>query len=262
MIRLVFSNQRGGVGKTTSALNYAFYLARLHKKVLLIDTDSQGSVGQNLGLKPARFLHNFIVHKELLDECVTLAAPNVDVLCSNRSTHEAEAALLGQMAREMALKYALEPVIGGYDAVLLDASPSISVLQSCSMMFAGAIVIPVAMDLLSITGAQTSIQTVQMLNRIYNSKIQVVGFLPTGVNVRLQATAVVQTALKELSELHCGIAILPAIRVDQAIAKAERARQSIFDYDPKSKAAEDYTVAFDAVTSYLSSDAGETAKAS
>ena len=189
-------------------------------------------------------MHNFIVHKELLNECVTLATPNVDVLCSNRSTHEAEAALLGQMAREMALKYALEPVIGGYDAVLLDASPSISVLQSCSMMFAGAVVIPVAMDLLSITGAQTSIQTVQMLNRIYNTRIQVVGFLPTVVNARLQATAVVQTALKELSELHGGLPILPAIRDD-----------------PKSKAAEDYTVAFDVVTNYLN-HVGESAKAS
>ena len=56
MIRLVFSNQRGGVGKTTSALNYAFYLARRNKKVLLIDTDSQGSIGQNLGLKADQVL--------------------------------------------------------------------------------------------------------------------------------------------------------------------------------------------------------------
>src|SRR5215471_14841030 len=132
MSKLVFSNQRGGVGKTTSAIACAYYFAKQGKKVLLIDTDGQGSIAQSLGLTPKYFLQTLIVHKETLETCITPAPGGVDVICSNRGTHEAEAYLYGQMAREMALKVLLDPITTHYDAVLVDVSPSISVLQVCS----------------------------------------------------------------------------------------------------------------------------------
>ena len=200
MIAVVVSNQRGGVGKTTTAVNYAGYLAARKKRVLLIDADSQGSAGTFLGLKPLRFLAHYIIGREQLSECVTQLGPYLHVLASNRETQQAEAALLGQMAREMALKLVLEPEVkGNYDAIIIDVAPSITLLQSCAMLFAEQVLIPVAMDLLSLQGAQMSVETVRLLNDFYKMNIGIVGFLPTQVNARLQVTATVSTTLEALS---------------------------------------------------------------
>jgi chromosome partitioning protein len=261
MIRAVISNQRGGVGKTTTAVNYAGYLKALKKRVLLIDADSQGSAGVILGIKPSRFLSHFIINRERLSECVTVVDDYLHVLPSNRSTADAEAALLGQMAREKALNLILEPEVSNYDAVIIDVAPSVTLLQSCAMMFAGNVLIPVAMDLLSLQGAQTSVQTVTLLNDFYNVRIRIVGFLPTQVNARLQITATVSDTLNKMAAA-TGIPVLPAIRVDQTVHKASGARKFIFEYDPNCKAAEDYTAAFNAVTETLEgAPRGETSKA-
>jgi len=173
MIGMVVSNQRGGVGKTTTAVSYAGYLAARNKKVLLIDADSQGSVATVLGMKPQRFLSQFIVNRERLEECVTPLNEHLHVLASHRGTQEAEAALLGQMAREKALQMILGPEVEGrYDAVIIDVAPSVTLLQSCAMMFAGHVLIPVAMDLLSLQGAQMSVETVRLLNDFYKTEIR------------------------------------------------------------------------------------------
>jgi len=248
MIGMVVSNQRGGVGKTTTAVSYAGYLAARNKKVLLIDADSQGSVATVLGMKPQRFLSQFIVNRERLEECVTPLNEHLHVLASHRGTQEAEAALLGQMAREKALQMILGPEVEGrYDAVIIDVAPSVTLLQSCAMMFAGHVLIPVAMDLLSLQGAQMSVETVRLLNDFYKTEIDVVGFLPTMVNARLQITGTVMATLEKMSE-KTGIPILPAVRVDQSVHRASSARRVLFDYDPSSRAAEDYAAAFEKIT--------------
>ena len=89
-------NQRGGVGKTTTAVNFAGYLVRQSKRVLLIDADSQGSIGTYFNLDPEKKLYNLIVNKEPLESCVAVVSDGLHVICSDRDTHQAEAALLGQ----------------------------------------------------------------------------------------------------------------------------------------------------------------------
>ncbi len=86
MIRLVVANQRGGVGKTTSAVNLAWYFAQNGRRTLLIDTDSQGSVGVMLNLKPKNYFAHFLVHKFHLDECIVPVRENLDVLCGSKDT--------------------------------------------------------------------------------------------------------------------------------------------------------------------------------
>ncbi len=255
MTGIVISNQRGGVGKTTTAVTYAGYLVARRKRVLLIDVDSQGSVGTVLGIKPTRFLSHFIVNREQLSTCVTVLNDYLHVLPSNRSTQEAEASLLGQMAREKVLRMILEPEVSGrYDMVIIDVAPSVTLLQSCAMLFAGNVMIPVAMDLLSLQGAGMSVETVRLLNEFYHENIRVVGFVPTQVNARLQVTATVSQALETLSR-KTSIPILPAIRVDQTVHKAAQAKKFLFDYDPECRAATDYTAVFDQVTASLLAEA-------
>lgn len=262
MIGLVVSNQRGGVGKTTTAVNYAGYLARKNKRVLLIDADSQGSVSTLLGLKPQRFLSQFIINRERLSECITEVDEHLHVLASHRATQDAEAALLGQMAREKALQMILGPEVNGrYDAVIIDVAPSVTLLQSCAMMFTGNVLIPVAMDLLSLQGAQMSVETVRLLNEFYSTNIRILGFLPTMVNARLQVTAMVSNTLQSMSA-KTGIPILPSIRVDQSVHRASSSRKLLFDYEPGSRAAEDYAAAFERITaSFETALHGEAQKA-
>src|SRR6476661_3944315 len=89
-IKIVVSNQRGGVAKTTTTLTLARYLADTGKKVLVIDTDPQGSITPLLGLKPTANLYDFLIRNFRFEECLTKAHDKIDVLCSMRNTTEAE----------------------------------------------------------------------------------------------------------------------------------------------------------------------------
>src|SRR5215831_7030526 len=91
MIRLVILNQRGGVAKTTTVHTLARFLADRGRRVLIIDTDPQGSLGTVLGLKPTKYLNDFVIYNHLFKDCVVRACPGVDVLCSNRETVKTEA---------------------------------------------------------------------------------------------------------------------------------------------------------------------------
>jgi len=128
VIRIVVSNQRGGVAKTTTAVNLARCFADRSLRTLLIDTDSQGSISTILGLKPQFTLHDFLIRQMVLKECVVRAHGHIDVLCSDRKTMQAEDIISGQTLREVHF----EQVFGEtgadeeYDAVVIDVvHPSI-----------------------------------------------------------------------------------------------------------------------------------------
>jgi chromosome partitioning protein len=251
MIRLVIANQRGGVGKTTAAVNYAWYLANIKGlKTLLIDTDSQGSVGVMLNLKPKHYFSHFLVNKFHLDECTVAAGPNLHVLCGNKDTVQAESALAGAVVRELALKILLEPYEPQYGAVVIDVSPSINLLQTCAMVYARNVLIPVNMDLLSLNGANAAYDMIRLLNDLIKADIRPVGLMPCQVDQRLSVTALVQQGLQKMSEMF-HIPILPAIRTDQIVNKAFRARKALLEHDPGSKAAQDYLAAFDRITTLI-----------
>jgi len=248
MIRLVIANQRGGVGKTTAAVNYAWYLASIRGlRTLLIDTDSQGSVGVMLNLKPRHYFSHFLVNRFHLDECVVPVTGNLHVLCGNKDTVQAESALAGAVVRELALKLMLEPYEPNFDAVIIDVSPSINLLQTCAMVYARNVVIPVNMDLLSLNGANAAYDMIRLLNDLIKADIRPIGLMPCQVDQRLSVTALVQQGLQKMSEMF-HIPILPAIRTDQAVNKAFRARKALLDHDPGGKAAQDYLAAFEKIT--------------
>ena len=256
MIRLVVSNQRGGVAKTTTAVTLARCFADRKLRTLLIDTDSQGSVATILGLKPEFTLHDFLIKQVLLTECIVKAHEGLDVLCSDRKTQSAEDIISGQTLRELHF----EQVFGdsgadrGYDAVVIDVAPSLTLFQTCAMLYTKTVLIPVAMETLSVQGASASISSANELNRLFKRATGIVsiGMLPVMVNNRLQMTQTVLNALHDMSaELR--VPLLPMIRTDTTVAKAARSKQFIRDYDPKSKALEDYETAADVLLTALKS---------
>ena len=246
MTRLVVLNQRGGVAKTTTVHTLARFLADRGRRVLIIDTDPQGSVGTVLGLKPTKYLHDFVIYNHLFKDCAVRACRGVDVLCSNRETVKTESHLMGQVAREFVFTNLFSQVETDYDAVLIDVAPSINLLQTCAMTYARFLLIPVSMDPLSLQGAAASIETARTLSSLIRIGIHPLAILPVMVDRRLQMTEVVSASLTELSA-RTKIPVLPSIRTDTTVTKCSRAKQFLIDFDPRAKAMEDYQQALSAL---------------
>jgi chromosome partitioning protein len=239
MIRLVISNQRGGVSKTTTTTTLAREFADRGQRVLVIDTDPQGSVSSVLNLKPVNGLYNFVIERLRFDDCIVKVSENLHVLCSNRETTKVETILMGNVAREHAFSQLFSLVEEDYDVVLIDVSPSITLLQTCAMVYAERVLIPIAMDTLSFQGAMASIEASKSLNQLLRSNIRTIGLLPVMVDRRLAMTSAILDGLEGLSK-GMSIPLLHSIRTDQSVTKAARAGQFIVDYDAKCKAIEDY----------------------
>ena len=244
MIRLTVSNQRGGVGKTTTAITLARCWADDGMKVLLIDTDPQASISTLIGAKPTQFLVDYLVNGFVFKECLTRVHPNIDLLASSRDTNRAEDLVSTQMAREHTFIHAFGPNEEGYDAVLVDVAPSIGLFQACAMMYTRDVLIPVGMEMLSIQGALASLQAADSLNHFFfkdQKVVRTIGTLPVMVDRRLQMTEATLEALQGIEARH-RVPVLPAIRTDSSVVKAGRQRQFLQDYDPKSKALDDYRI--------------------
>lgn len=239
MHKLVIMNQRGGVGKTTTAMTLARAFADSGKKTLLIDADPQGSVNTILRLRPEHHLFDFLIKRYSLQDCVISPVPNLDVLAGNRDTADAEKQMMTEMVRERLFENLFEPYDDAYDAILIDVGPSVSLMQTCALVYTRAVLIPVNMDYVSLSGVGACLQFCETLSRAVRSPIRAVAILPTMVDKRIGLTKLVRNLLEELSQRY-HVPILHEIRTDTSIGKATREKKFLVDLDPKSKAMEDY----------------------
>jgi len=248
VIRLTVANQRGGVGKTTTAVTLASLLADRGRKVLLVDSDPQGSIHTMLGVKVKHDLYDFVINKLIFEDCLLEVRPNLHVLPSTRRTMEADTILNAQTAKEFIFANLFSQVDHAYDAVLIDVAPSINLLQTCAMVYTQNLLVPVTMDMLSLQGAASSLFAAQELPGLLRLRdpIRCVGILPMMVNRRLAITQTIMPAIEKICSRD-RIEILPAVRTDQTVIRAQRDRQFLVDADPKCKALEDYQAVLDQV---------------
>src|SRR4051794_14715251 len=239
MMRLMVGNQRGGVGKTTTALNLARCFSDRGLRTLLIDADPQGSVSSVLKLRPEHYLSDFLLKQLHLRDCVLNVHERLDVLCGGRTTTDAEQQVTSVVARERLFEDSFTNFDEVYDCVLIDVAPSISLMQACAMVYTRHFLIPVAMDSLSVSGAGASLFYASTISRACRVSIKPIALLPTIVNKRIGLTEVVMNMIHALGQQN-GIPTIGPIRTDTAVGKAHRAHQFLADFDPKSKALEDY----------------------
>ncbi len=234
--RLAVFNHKGGTGKTTTSVTLAGGLAARGLRVLLVDTDSQGNVGVSLGIKPEKNLYHVLVMGLNPVEAAVQVRPNLDVIVANETLAAAELYLAGRQNRDRILRERLAPAFDAYDAIVVDCSPSLSLMNQNALVVADGIVVPVACDFLSLVGVRQVIKTVKNVNSLLRHPVQITGVLPTFYDARARICRDAIDALKE----HFGDRVLSPIRSATRLKEAPAQGKTIFEFAPESNAAEDY----------------------
>jgi chromosome partitioning protein len=234
--RLAIFNHKGGTGKTTTTVSIAAGLAAEGLRVLLVDTDSQGNVGVSLGVKAERSLYHVLVMGLRPTDVAVQVRPNLDLVVSNETLAAAELYLAGRQNRDRVLQQRLESAASQYDVVILDCSPSLSIMNQNALVFADGILVPVACDFLSLVGVRQVIKTVKNVNSLLHHPVQIYGVLPTFYDARAR---ICRDAVDTLTQ-HFGDRCLSPIRSTIKIKEAPAQGKTIFEYAADSNAAEDY----------------------
>jgi chromosome partitioning protein len=229
-------NHKGGTGKTTTSVNLAAGLAMRGKRVLVVDTDAQGNVGVSFNVKTERSLYHVVVMGLPVADALTEVRPNLDLVPSNESLAAAELYLAGRQNRDKVLSRRLEAARASYDVIVLDCSPSLSLMNQNALVFADSVLVPVACDYLSLVGVRQVIRTVKNVNQLLHHPVQIWGVLPTFYDARAR---ICREALSTMRE-HFGHRCLLPIRATMKVKEAPSQGQTIFEYAPGSNAADDY----------------------
>lgn len=199
---IAVTNQKGGVGKTTSAINVAAALATADRRVLLVDGDPQGNATSGLGLTvPADLpsLYDVLLGEASAQQAIRRAVhlPKLDVLPATPDLAGAEVELVNELARESKLRRALEPERGNYDYILIDCPPSLGLLTINMLAAADSIIIPLQCEYFALEGLSQLIRTVDMVKENLNAGLSVGGVLLTMYDSRLNLSRQVADDARE-----------------------------------------------------------------
>ena len=251
MRQIAVVNMKGGVGKTTTAVHLAAGLAARGSRVLLVDADPQGNIGHAFGVRRALTLRDLMTGDKTVDEVtVREVRERLDVIPSTPASFSLEAQLAGAPQREMILARRLKTMTAGaYDAVIVDCSPAMNLLTYNALLFASEIVIPVAMDGMAIVGAKQTLAGIHEIRDLWPDRpLDLLAVLPIAVNTTNATRAAFDAmdADPEMRERLYRRGIRQCIDVTYALTQ----HQTIWEYAPRSRAAED----FDAFVGFVGGD--------
>ena len=243
---IAVTNQKGGVGKTTTTANLGIGLARQNKRVLLIDADAQGSLTLSLGYpKPdelpvtlADIMQNVIDDTPIPDGCGILHhGEGVDLLPANIELSGIEIRLINAMSRESVLRTYIHAVKPHYDYILIDCMPSLGMMPINSLAAADSVIIPVQAHYLPAKGLEQLLRTVARVKRQLNPKLEVDGIVLTMVDGR---TTLAKGISEQIRQAYAGRVFASEIPRSIRAAEVSVENKSIYDLDRNGKAAQAY----------------------
>ena len=237
MRKISIINQKGGVGKTTTAISIASGLAKQGKKVLLIDLDPQGNVASSLWIKAQYTLYDMLIDGVDPYKCMTRTSENFDVITSDSSLHKAELVLSGQPNREMVLKRSLDSINSyDYDYIFLDCPPTLNLLNYNALIYSDEAFVPVSTDYLGMEGLRKMLDIIKQIKDVFDHEIIISAVIPTMFDKK---SKIARETLLEIQQGFNGEVTEP-IRVNTKLKEAPKNGKSIFDYNKSANGAKDY----------------------
>lgn len=231
MIVIAIANQKGGVGKTTTAVHLGYGLAARHYKTLIVDTDPQGHVAVALGLPKSPGLYRMIVDDDPVEQCAISARPDLWIIPSDKRTERANRYLTSLDYRESVLKSALPADSTAYEFALIDLAPSINVLHVAALAASDVVVIPTRLDHMALDGVNEVLRSIAEINR-QGGNIQDYAILPTFYDRVTRETSVQFYALVNAF----GAKVWPPIPTDTRLRESSVYGQTLWEYAPTTPA--------------------------
>lgn len=238
---IAIANQKGGVGKTTTAVNLAAALAMEGEAVLLVDADPQGNATSGAGIKRGSFRRS-LYHALILNETISqIVQPseitNLKVAPADKNLAGAEVELVELDAREYRLKILLEEVSLNYDYILIDCPPSLGLLTLNALTAANSLLVPIQCEYYALEGVTELIDTLARIRRSLNPTLTIEGLLLTMFDERTNLSSAVAADLRDFYGSQVFQAVIPR---NVRLAEAPSFGKPVILYDPKSKGSESY----------------------
>jgi chromosome partitioning protein len=239
---IAVTNQKGGVGKTTTALNVSSALAFMGKSTLLIDTDPQAHSTLSCVNDPSQYdksLYDLLIsnEKNIEDHIISTTIPGLEIVISKISMAKLEPTLLGEIDGHFRLKDVLESVRKKYDFIFIDSPPTLGIITLNALVAADSIIIPIQSSYLSLEGADDLMDTIDKVKKVANPNLQILGVL---ITLHDKRTNISKDVVKKIKKTFGKTVFRTIISKSVKLEESPAYRESIFTYAPYSVGAVQY----------------------